>query len=220
MNTPEEAAHALAGQGRAPRADARRNRERVLEVASAVFATEGLSVPVQEIARRAGVGTGTVSRHFPTKESLFEAVFLSQVDRLVDKARVLMKTKEPGDAFFEFFVSVVEEGATNRGLVQALAGTGFDFDAATATSEHDFMGTLSTLLSRAKKSGAVRKEIDTMDVRALIVGCLARQPQPDDPKARSRVITVVRQGLRPCPPMMRRGKAAPDTVSERHRRGR
>src|SRR5215471_15217834 len=74
---------------RTPRADARRNRSRVLEAAIAAFAAEGLSVPVHEIARRAGVGTGTVSRHFPTKESLFEAVFLDRMERLADRAHVL-----------------------------------------------------------------------------------------------------------------------------------
>src|SRR5215472_10573945 len=98
------------------RADARRNRSRVLEAAIAAFAAEGLSVPVYEIARRAGVGTGTVSRHFPTKESLFEAIISSIGDRLVALARQLLDTEEPGMALFEFLAAMVEEGAANRAL--------------------------------------------------------------------------------------------------------
>ncbi len=78
------------------RADARRNRERVLETAFNAFATEGLSVSVHEIARRAGVGTGTVSRHFPTKEALFEAVFVSRVERLVAMAGQLSEAEDAG----------------------------------------------------------------------------------------------------------------------------
>src|SRR5215472_10276512 len=101
---------------RTPRADARRNRSRVLEAAIAAFAAEGLSVPVHEIARRAGVGTGTVSRHFPTKESMFEAIISSIGERLVALARQLLDTEEPGMALFEFLAAMVEEGAANRAL--------------------------------------------------------------------------------------------------------
>jgi AcrR family transcriptional regulator len=131
------------------RADARRNRERVLETAFDAFATEGLSVSVHEIARRAGVGTGTVSRHFPTKEALFEAVFVSRVERLVAVARQLSEAEDAGAAFFSFFAAIVAEGAANRGLADALAGAGFDIKTATSEPEHDVMGALGGLLCRA-----------------------------------------------------------------------
>ena len=109
---------------RPTRADARRNRDRILEVAFEAFAAEGLSVPVQEIARRAGVGNGTVSRHFPTKESLFEAVLLSRAAGLVEQAVRLATSDDPGAAFFEYFGVLVAEGAANLGLAQALMGAG------------------------------------------------------------------------------------------------
>src|SRR5260370_4133101 len=83
---------------RAMRADARRNRARVLEVAQAVFATEGLAVPIDEIARRAGVGAGTVYRHFPTKEALFEAIVISRVERLTEEGGSLASAEDPGPA--------------------------------------------------------------------------------------------------------------------------
>ena len=92
----------MSENGTALRADARRNRARVLEAAAHLFATEGLSVPVQQIAQHAGVGTGTVSRHFPTKESLFEAILAHRMGDLVNYADHLSNTQPAGAAFFSF----------------------------------------------------------------------------------------------------------------------
>ncbi len=182
-----------AGQGRPQRADARRNRERVLEAAFTAFAGEGLSVPVHEIARRAGVGTGTVSRHFPTKESLFAAVFVSRVEWLVGLAQQLSDAADAGEAFFQFFTALVAEGAANRGLADALAGAGFDIKAAVSGPDHDVADAMARLLARAQRAGAVRPDIEADDVIALVAGCLARQP---DPGARDRLVAVVAAGLR------------------------
>src|SRR5882757_9309296 len=135
----ERAAQEVPAAGRGLRADARRNRARVLAVAAEVFAAEGLSVPVHEIARRAGVGTGTVSRHFPTKEALYEAVFVSRVEWLVGRARLLKNAADAGGAFFDFFGAIVTEGAANRGLADALTGAGFDIKAAASGPGHDVM---------------------------------------------------------------------------------
>jgi AcrR family transcriptional regulator len=195
---PPAAAHA--GAGRAVRADARRNRARVLEVAIEAFASEGLAVPVHEIARRAGVGTGTVSRHFPTKDSLFEAIVFSFAERLVARARQLASNEDPGTAFFRFFSVMVEEGAANRGLGDALAGAGFDVEAAASRADHDVMGALRVLLVRAQHAGAVRNDVDAADVKALMVGCLARERPGGDARARDRMVAVVREGLRRPPP--------------------
>jgi AcrR family transcriptional regulator len=188
------------GPGRALRSDARRNRDRVLAVAFTAFAHEGLSVPVHEIARRAGVGTGTVSRHFPTKEALFAAVFVSRVEWLASLARRLGEAADAGDAFAEFFAALVAEGAANRGLAEALAGAGFDIKAAASAPERDVIAAMAGLLARAQVAGAVRPDIDVDDVIALVSGCLARQPAPDDPAARDRLVAVVCAGLRPEPP--------------------
>jgi AcrR family transcriptional regulator len=179
---------------RSLRADARRNRSRVLEAAIAAFAADGLSVPVHEIARRAGVGTGTVSRHFPTKESLFEAIVSSVAERLVERARLLAATEEPGPALFEFLAAMVEEGAANRALSEALAGTGFDIEAAASGAGHDVIDALRELLERAQRAGAVRTDVDTADLKALLVGCLARERGDDT--ARARMVEIVSRGLR------------------------
>jgi AcrR family transcriptional regulator len=177
------------------RADAERNRKRVVEAAVAAFATDGLSVPVAEIARRAGVGTGTVSRHFPTKESLVEAIVLERVREIVDQAKQLAVTRDPGSAFFEFFGYMVEQAAANRGLAEALGGGGFDVEATAARTGYDLDGVERALLLGAQKAGAVRPDATIADVKALIVGCLVRERSDADPEARRRMIAIACAGL-------------------------
>ncbi|MDR7279084.1 TetR/AcrR family transcriptional regulator [Catenuloplanes atrovinosus] len=176
------------------RADARRNRARVLEVAGEVFATEGLTVPVHEIARRAGVGTGTVSRHFPTKEALIAAILLERMGQL------LAEPDEPagdsGERFFRFFGTLIRAGAANRGLAEALAGTGYDLDAAAAEAGYDLSGHLRTLLADAQRAGAVRADIEFADLKALMVGCQSHPAAATDPAALDRIIDVATTGLR------------------------
>lgn len=176
------------------RADAQRNRARILQVAFEAFASEGLGVSVHEIARRAGVGTGTVSRHFPTKESLYEAVVLSRAGWLTGQAVGLARSDDPGTAFFEFFALVVAEGAANRAMAEALSGTRFDLDAAVRREGFDMISALGDLLARAQRTGAVRGDADAADVKALITGCLARTPS-ENPAALDRMISIATQGL-------------------------
>ena len=177
------------------RADARRNRALILEVAFEAFASDGLSVPVQEIARRAGVGTGTVSRHFPTKEALFEAILVTRAAWLAGQAARLARCDDPCAAFFEFFSLVIAEGAANRGMAQALTGAGFDLDATARRNDADVTGALGSLLLRAQRSGDIRDDVDAADVKALITGCLARTPTAADPAARDRMISLARRAL-------------------------
>lgn len=183
------------GGGRAPRADARRNRALVLEAAIAAIAEAGLTVPVHEIARRAGVGTGTVSRHFPTKNDLFEAIVLERVERLLSQARELARTLPPGPAFFGFFAAWVREGTLNRGLSQALSGVGYDMEAAALRAGLDFHGALGDLLAAAQAAGAVRTDVEADDIKALMVGCCLARPDADG-SARERMIRIVCDGLR------------------------
>jgi AcrR family transcriptional regulator len=181
------------------RADARRNRARILAVAMEAFATEGLSVTVQEIARRAGVGTGTVSRHFPTKEALFEAILLSRAGWLTQEANRLMDASDPGAAFFEFFAVVIAEGAANLGLAEALIGAGYDLDEAARRDGVDPISALGLLLARAQRAGAVRPDVEVADVKALIGGCLARSAGSPDQGALHRMVSIARQGLQTPP---------------------
>jgi AcrR family transcriptional regulator len=177
------------------RADAARNRARVLEVAYESFAAEGLSVPIDEIARRAGVGAGTVYRHFPTKEALFAAVIEDRMQRLVDDGDALLKSDGPGEAIFTFLRSIVLQwGATDRGLVDALSGVGIDIAAAVPDAEDAFLAVLGELLRAAQQAGTVRKDIGVREVKTILVGCQAMEAY--NSALAERVTDVVVDGLR------------------------
>ncbi len=168
------------------RADAQRNRERILEVATQVFLAEGLSVPVQEIARRAGVGTGTVSRHFPTKESLFEAILRQRMEALVAVADDLLEHEDAGAAFFRFFAETVQAAASDRGFAERIASAIDHQGAFTARISADVLcDRLGALLDRAQRAGRVRGDLALDDVEALLVACMARPA----------LMTVLRSGL-------------------------
>ncbi|WP_432872091.1 TetR/AcrR family transcriptional regulator [Microbispora rosea] len=173
---------------RTARSDARRNRARVLEVAAEVFAAEGFSVPVHEIARRAGVGTGTVSRHFPTKEDLLTAIVGSRLADLTAEADELARREDPGTAFFALFTAFVRAGAADCGLAE-LAGADRRLDELGERAGADLCGRLQELLAAAQESGAVRPDVGYSDVRALISACMARK-DPLEP-----ILAVVADGL-------------------------
>ncbi len=175
------------------RADAARNRAKVLEVAYETFAAEGLAVPIDEIARRAGVGAGTVYRHFPTKEALFGAVFEDRLRRIAEHARVLLSSAGPGEALFEFLRQMVRTGATDSGLVDALAGYGIDLEAAAPGAEATFIGMLDELLIAAQHAGTVRTDVGVMDVKALLLVC--KTSQLYGPDVADRITEVIVDGL-------------------------
>jgi AcrR family transcriptional regulator len=180
---------------RPQRADAARNRARVLEVAYETFAAEGLGVPIDEIARRAGVGAGTVYRHFPTKEDLFRAVIEDRISRIVDDGRAVLASGDPGEALFTFLRSMVLQwGATDRGLADALAGIGIDIKDAVPEVEEAFLGLLGDLLAAAQATGTVRPDVDVPDVKAIVVGSQAMQAYRPD--AAERLTEVILDGLR------------------------
>jgi len=185
----------MAQPARPLRADAARNRARVLEVAYETFAADGLSVPLDEIARRAGVGAGTVYRHFPTKDDLFRAVIEDRLRRIVDDGRALLVSADPGEALFTFLRSMVLDwGATDQGLVDALAGVGIDIKDAVPDAEEAFLGLIGELLRAAQKAGTVRGDVDVPDVKTIVVGAQAMQSYRPD--TAERLTEVVLDGLR------------------------
>jgi AcrR family transcriptional regulator len=185
---------------RTQRADARRNRARILEVAVDAFAREGLGVSIQEIARRARVSTGTVSRHFPTKDDLYAAIVLDRVQRLVSTARTLAVTQPAGPAFYRFIEVVALEGAENRAIGDALVGAGFDVQAAAGGADEDLMGAWTALLSSAQAAGQVRADVTIEDVKALVIGCCSLRNDPDSANAATRrLLSVITAGLQPAP---------------------
>ena len=175
------------------RADAARNRARVLTVAYELFAEQGLAVPIDEIARRAGVGPGTVYRHFPTKESLFEAVIDDRVRTIVGNGRALLAA-DPATALFDFLREMVRTGAADHGVADALAGYGMDIDAAAPGAEAAFLGVLGDLLSAAQAAGAVRSDVGVPELKALLAVCKASQNHDDG--VAGRLVGVIIDGLR------------------------
>lgn len=179
------------------RADARRNRVRVLEAAEAVFGSEGLAVPIDVIAERAGVGVGTIYRHFPTKEALFEAIVLSHFERLVDEARQLVNAKDPAEALFGFMARLVEEAVSKRDLAESLAGAGIDVKAAASGFKGHLELAMGELLLRAQREGSVRPDVTIADLMGLVAGtCMATERPGSDPCSPVRMLEVVCDGLR------------------------
>jgi AcrR family transcriptional regulator len=179
------------------RADAARNRQRVLEVAQELFATDGIAVPIDEIARRAEVGVGTLYRHFPTKEALYAAVVLLRLDSAIADARDRMRASDAGTAFFQFLARLVREGSVKRDLVEALAATGPEFKESLGGAKKRLGTALGKLLERAQHAGAVRKDATVADVFALVYGPFAATHQRSiDSAARERLLAIVCDGLR------------------------
>ncbi|MFD7924223.1 TetR/AcrR family transcriptional regulator [Streptomyces sp. NPDC059740] len=179
------------------RADARRNRARVLTAAREAFARDGLFVPFDEIARRAGVGPGTLYRHFPTKEALFDAVLLDRVQSLSERVRELSQAPVAGAAFFEAVSLLLSESAAKKDLLDALAGAGIDVSASLTEANRDLWAALAHLLTRAQDAGAVRADLGVEDLAVLLRALfLAGQREPVGTASQERVIAVVRDGLR------------------------
>jgi AcrR family transcriptional regulator len=174
------------------RADAARNREKVLRAAREVFAESGYGVPLDEIAARAGVGPGTVYRHFPAKEALFEAVVTARITDLVSDARARADAADPGEAFFGFLARIAAEAAAKRDLPDAISIAG--------SLRGDLFAALDLLLRRARQAGAVRDEIKTSDLIVLLKGMFAGLAGSTDPALHERVFAVLADGLRPPRP--------------------
>ncbi|MFD0689557.1 TetR/AcrR family transcriptional regulator [Actinomadura fibrosa] len=158
--------------GRPLRADALRNRAKVLAAAEAVFAARGTSASTEEVAREAGVGIGTVFRHFPTKESLLEAALVALLERLAGEARDLLGAADPGAALFGFLARVVAQAKAKQAITEALAEAGVDAREAARQSGGGpgLKEALGALVERAQKAGAVRTDIGPADVMALLAG--------------------------------------------------
>ncbi|MEV6054817.1 helix-turn-helix domain-containing protein [Streptomyces sp. NPDC052107] len=154
------------------RADARRNRARILQTARTVFAAEGIAVPLDEIARRAGVGPGTVHRHFPTKEALFEAVVGEHLEQLILEVRTALTGPEAGPALFAFLAKMTAEAGAKQDLTEAITATGSPMSPAVEQRTAELRELFAMLLARAQQAGAVRDDVDAADVQAIVVAAL------------------------------------------------
>jgi AcrR family transcriptional regulator len=190
--------HDRCEQGPRPlRADAQRNRARVLEAAESVFAAEGISVPVDLIAEKAGVGVGTLYRHFPTKEKLFEAILVGRIVDITADARARIDSEDPGAAFFAFLEHLVRESALKRDLIQALIGSGVEIELAVAASKQDLEAAVSELLEVAQRAGAVRVDVTSAVVLSLVGATCIACERPNTAALPEDLLNIVFDGLRP-----------------------
>jgi AcrR family transcriptional regulator len=179
------------------RADAARNRAKVLEAADQVFAAKGPGVSTEEIAQAAGVGIGTVFRHFPTKEALLEAVFVARLEDLAGSLRAAADAPDPGRAFEEQVRRIVDQSPSKNALTDALAAAGADLQGVRATTGGQVSQALGLLLRRAQEARAVRADVDVPTLIALLVGAAhGVEHAGDDPRRRARVTAVLLAGLR------------------------
>lgn len=181
--------------GRGVRADARRNIETVIEAARAAFATSGVEVPMREIAEKAGVGVGTIYRHFPQRADLIAAVFRHEVDACADAAQRLAEELEPGEALDRWMQRYVDFIVAKRGLAAALHSGASAFEALPAYFDKRLEPALQTLLDTAIKAGEIRAEIQPHDLlRAVASLCM---PSSDgDPAHARRLVALLVDGLR------------------------
>ncbi|MEU0541599.1 helix-turn-helix domain-containing protein [Nocardia sp. NPDC005978] len=187
-----------AGSGANTRADARRNRALVLAAAQRAFATDGVEVSLAEIARRAGVGAGTVHRHFPAKAELLEAVLQQRIDRLTALAIGSRDAADPGSAFFAFCTEVVVSTPGNQALCDVTAKDGWPSPLLRQAGER-FHAALSTLLANAHARRAVRPDLTLEDVLALFTGCVAIQHLSPGRRTLARGAALVLETMRPRP---------------------
>lgn len=181
---------------RKPRADAARNRERVLEAAKAVFSAGGADASLEAVAKRAGVGIGTLYRHFPTREDLFEAVYRREVEQLGELADQLKGEVEPVEALRRWLRSNVEFVAAKKGMVAALALAAYNASELHAYSFDRLTKAVGALLDRAVASGEVRSDVRAEDLLRALVGMCYMHDQPGWQPTVVRLLDIFVDGLR------------------------
>ena len=159
--------------GRAPRADACRNRDRLLEVASAAFARDGIDTSLEGIAKDAGVGVGTLYRHFPNRDALMEAVYRRNLDTLIADADELAATKPPVEALEEFMQRFVAYVASKKGLAMHLKSVLSADNELFVSSQQRVNEAIGKLVDAAVACGGIRADVDPQDIfRALAGVCM------------------------------------------------
>jgi AcrR family transcriptional regulator len=182
---------------RKPRADAQRNRERILEVAKQAFTRFGASTSLDDIAKQAGVGPGTLYRHFPTREELLEAVYRIEVEKLAAAERKFAEAMPPIEALRAWMLLFVDYIATKQIIAPALntlvGGPSKVFEASYA----QIWEAIRALVKRAIKSGDVRKDLDPIDLLRALIGVANVATSPDWQQSARRLVDILITGSRP-----------------------
>ena len=183
-------------QTRKPRADSARNRQLLMDAAKAGFSEVGLNVSLEEIARRAGVGIGTLYRHFPSREAVVEAVYRREVEQLAEAVPQLLETSPAGEALHKWMHLFVDYIATKRLIAPSLGAAAGRTSTLYTTSAELIARAISTLVKRAVASGDVRKDIDPPDLLRALVGVSYGNPDAGWEASARRLIDILMDGLR------------------------
>jgi AcrR family transcriptional regulator len=174
------------------RADARRNRERILKAARKVFAESGLHSQIDDVAKRAKVGVGTVYRHFPTKEALLDALVRERFEEFAGYAREALEREDAWDGFCELIWRAAELNARDLGFCESVAST----DCTAIVEEVGLMRSTELLIERAKAQGRMRADATEDDVPLMMIGASSVMQQSPAPDAWRRYFTLMLDGLR------------------------
>ena len=180
------------------RADARRNHERLLTEARAAFAEHGTDASLEDVARRAGVGIGTLYRHFPNRDALVSAVFEDAVGELLTRSRQLLDAPEPCAALVTWLRETVTHAGEYRGLARSLMAVSADGSSALARCSDPIRQAGGALLARAQQAGSVRADVAIADLLQLTHAiALAAEETPSDPDLADRLLNLTLRGLKP-----------------------
>jgi len=182
---------------RKPRADAQRNRERILEVAKLAFTRSGANTSLDDIASEAGVGPGTLYRHFPNREELLQAVYRSEMEKLAAAERKFAQSMPPIEALRAWLLLFVDAIETKQIIAPVLNTLIGDPKKVFAASHDQIHEALSALVKRAIKSGGIRKDTDPMDLLRALVGVAHVATSPDWQQSAKRLVDILITGSRP-----------------------
>ncbi|HWO33480.1 MAG TPA: TetR/AcrR family transcriptional regulator [Candidatus Acidoferrum sp.] len=182
---------------RKPRADAQRNRERILEVAKLAFTRSGANTSLDDIASEAGVGPGTLYRHFPNREELLQAVYRSEMEKLAAAERKFAQSMPPIEALRAWLLLFVDAIETKQIIAPVLNTLIGDPKKVFAASHDQIHEALRALVKRAIKSGDMRKDTDPMDLLRALVGVAHVATSPDWQQSAKRLVDILITGSRP-----------------------
>ncbi|MFI8813173.1 TetR/AcrR family transcriptional regulator [Streptomyces sp. NPDC055082] len=180
------------------RADARRNYERLISAAREVFAARGADVPMDDIARHAGVGNATLYRRFPTREALLQAVHRDQIEALYSRSQELLAARSPDEGLATWLRELAGEGSTSRSLATALMTALRDEGSDVSWCRETMYAAAAALLDRAQQAGTVRTDVTVGQVLKLVNAiAFVTECEPDGEQQADHLLAVVMDGLRP-----------------------
>ena len=182
---------------RKPRTDAQRNRERILEVAKQAFTRYGANASLDDVAKEAGVGAGTLYRHFPTRDALIEAVYRTEVEKLAAAERKFAETMAPIDALRAWMLLFIDYIAAKHIIAPALNTFVGGASKLYEGSRAQIQGAIEALVKRAIKSGDMRKDIEPFDLLRALIGVSSVSSSPDWQQSAKRLVDILIAGSRP-----------------------